>query len=213
MIFTTLLLGTGASRKIGLGFTPVRVILRNLVSGAFIEWADSMQASANASDGVLTSTSSGSLVFTLLASGQGIRLYDEGEVVSASSAAAVMPASQVDGYCGDLRGNVTKWTLQNSGNRTGKFDAAVDTSKIGAGSPVQIGGKLYYIQTLTNAGNGDNEVKLNLAAATGPVEFLGYRFGLAPVPVGGRIPRGIIVAETTVVNKSGELLHLTAFSE
>lgn len=151
----------------------------------------------------------------LLTAGQGIRGYEDGAAVTSAGVAALMPTSMVPDYAGDMRtkgagAKVNLWTLTNSGNRTGKFNAAIDTDLVKAGSVIQIEGKTYFIQSITSTGAADDQVTLNQAAPTGRIEKILYPYDLAPIPAGTRIPRGFYLAETATVNKNNELVQIQA---
>ena len=214
-----LFVATGAALRLGLGFIPDRVVIRNITSANIekIDWNRRMLSLAAIGGGVKAKHDT-TVAYSKLAVGSGIAVYRGGDAISNASTAYQVPAREVDGYQGDMRGKgtlglVDKWTLTNSGNRTGKFNAGVNTTYVGGGSVVVILGKEYTIQTIANDGDADNEVTLSEAApstAAGGVEKITYKHDFVSAPAGFVMLPGIVIAETSDVNVNGELCFIEA---
>jgi hypothetical protein len=213
--------GAGTSALyIGLGFIPKRVEIHNLdqAEQEILVWDDAMARAAIAPGGQVRTalTSADAANFVVLAQNAGIEPYDGGYVVAALSANYLVPAHEA-GVGGDQRdasggtGPVRKWTLGNSSNRTGNFNAGVDTTNVGVGSVVEIEGLRYKVQAISNDGDAANEVTLDRAAPTGVVRFIGYKYDFWRAPVGTTMPRGIIIRDVTYVNVSGQECLLKAY--
>jgi len=214
-----LFVGTGATLRLSLGFVPDRVVIRNITSANIevIDWNRRMQSLAAIGGGVKAKEDT-KVAYSKLASGAGIGVYRGGDVISGASTAYQLPAREVDGYQGDMRnkgtlGLVDKWSLTNSGNRTGKFNAGVSTTHVGVGSVVTIKGKDYTIQAITNDGNENDEVTLSEAAPSteaGGVEMITFKHDFVSAPAGAVMLPGIVIAETADVNVLNELCFIEA---
>jgi hypothetical protein len=68
-------------------------------------------------------------------------------------------------------GSVTTWTLDTEADKTGHFDAAIN-SDAGADSIVQIGNNTYTISSVTGDGTDADSVTLNYAAPSGEVVYI-----------------------------------------
>lgn len=216
MKFAGLFVGSGASRKICLGFVPDRVLIRNISAAdlGVIHWSRLMAANTTCPAGVKVLESTG-MAATALTGVAGVSAYYGGEDVTAASAAVIIPVHEIPTLSGDLReagtlGPVDQWTLDTSANRTGHFNAGVNTSYIGKGSRVLIGDQWYTIQSLTNDGDAADEVTLDRAALSGEVKKILHAYDLYNAPVGTRTKAGITLAETADVNVSGELCYIEA---
>jgi len=213
-----LFVGSGASRKISLGFIPDRVVIQNITAADVgeIRWSRLMAGDTRCPEGIKVLESTG-LAATVLAAGAGIRPYIGGEDVTAAGAAILMPVHMIPDLQGDLRnagtlGPVDTWTLGHAGNRTGNFNAGVNTSKVGKGSRLLIGEEWYTIQAMTNDGDAANEVTLDRAALSGEIKKILYPYDYHHAPAGSRTMPGIILAETADVNVATELCYIEAES-
>lgn len=202
--------------------TAAEVVAAINAEGDAAELVTAYLKSGNDGSGVVTALAATALsggadgqLVSLLTAGNGIVSYEDAAAVASASVAAIQPTHMVPDYAGDMRGKgdgdiIDTWTLDTSGNRTGHFNAGVDTDLVKAGSEIVIDGKTYFIQSISNDGDAADEVTLNEAVAAGPVEKIRYPYDLAPIPAGQKIPRGIYLAETATVNVSGQLVQIQA---
>jgi len=210
-------LGTGAM-KIGLGFVPSEVRILRLgaaVATAFeTRWEANMLRAALARNGGLVR--SNATTFVGLADTAGIKPYLGGDTVTAATLGNQIERNAVAAYRGNLRGAITKWTLGSAANRTGSFDAGLDTTTCGVGSTVVIqaasNGKAYeaHIAALTNDGDAANEVTLDRAVPSGAVIHVGCAWDFVPAPVGTVMPAGIEITDVTYANLASTAFSLVA---
>lgn len=210
-------LGTGAM-KIGLGFVPSEVRILRLgaaVATAFeTRWDANMLRAALARNGGLVR--SNATTFVGLADTAGIKPYLGGDTVTAATLAHQIERNAVAAYRGNLRGAITKWTLGSAANRTGSFDAGLDTAPCGVGSTVVIqaasNGKTYEarIAALTNDGDAANEVTLDQAVPSGTVIHVGCAWDWVAAPVGTVMPAGIEITDVTYANLASTAFSLVA---
>ena len=216
-----LFVGSGASRKICLGFVPDAVVIRNITAAdlGVINWSRLMAGQTTAPEGVLVEESSG-LAAAALTAGAGIRPYYGGELVSAAAATIITAVDELADYRGDLRdagtlGLVDAFTLDTLANRTGHFNKGVNTSKVGAGSRVLIKSndgteEWYTIQSLSNDGDAADEVTFDRAPGSGEVKKILFPYDFYNAEAGSLTKAGIILAETDVVNVAAELCYIEA---
>jgi hypothetical protein len=213
--------GTGAALYIGLGFVPSEVLAMVIdqAQAEVLEWNTDLQKSAIAPEGILRAAVGDTPGFALKTKGTGIALHYGGEMITAASTAKIIAASMVEAYQGDMRqktGNeVNKFVLDTSGNATGHFNVGIDTDLVGVGSPVCIRDtqgieRTFYITALTNDGDADDEVTLNLPAGSGRVTFIGYKYDFVACPAGMHFPAGIVINDTTNINASGQKNRIRA---
>lgn len=204
--------GLGSTVKLGLGFKPDFVRIRRVGDSAMLtlEWERGMARSATGAGGIYRAAVGDAPGFALLAANAGVRPYFGGDVVTSASLATQIGKNAVEEYRGDLKGDITQWTLDNSGNRTGHFDAALDTNLCGVGSIVQIDGVMATILALSNSGASANEVTLDRAVSTGKVQHISYQYDFAPAPVKTRMPAGMEILDTSYVNVQNEIYAITA---
>lgn len=208
--------GTGSALFIGLGFIPDIVRVRNIHAAdlAFIEWNRRMAAKATAANGIKYRDSTG-VQMTALTATAGVEVYEGGDKIASASSAYIIAASKIEDVAGDMRakgtlGLVNAFVLDTAGNRTGHFNAGVNTTYVGVGSVVQIAGKRYTITAITNDGEAADEVTLDRAAPSGAVERISYKLDFYNAPAGEIMPAGIVIRETADLNVSGELCLIEA---
>lgn len=212
--------GTGAALTLGLGFVPERLRISEIGGNAVLEWDRNSMLSGKG--GVLTkSTTEGegnnattTVDHEVLAASTGVVIYEGGEEIVTASAAKQIDSSALAAYQGDKKGSVVYWTLQTPANRTGKFDAGVDTNNVGIGSVIAFdcgaGLVTARIVDLTNDGDADNEVTLDKAVTSGRVVSISYPVDYADCPVGFKMPDGITINDTTGINVSGSIYSIEA---
>lgn len=216
-LFIGLFDSTAAAVNIGLGFIPRKVtISRADRPDIRIEWSDNLAAVAATAEGVLleekeVTTGVNAVAKTLLVTGAGIRPYLGGDKIASASASYIAPLSSWEALSRvDMLGAARKWTLGNSSNRTGSTDVALDSTYVGQGSRIQIGGVWYTVQALTVPTTTANNVTLNRPAPTGPITAVTYKRDLAQAPAGAVMPAGITLSETAVLNVASKLLVIEA---
>jgi len=224
-------LGSGAARYIGLGFLPKWVRIRNMTDAAIpaIEWNEDMAVTTISPEGILTAISNGNCAMSVLTVGAGVIPYIGKDAVTAAAATKIVHVSMAQdpavfpGVQGDQRGAgtgglITNYTVDTPGNRTGHFNAPVNTTYVGIGSVVYISGQRYHIVGLTSTGDSANNVTLDRAIVGNPipgemantVEYLTTMYSFVNAPAGLIMPDGIYLAETATVNASGKVCLIEA---
>jgi hypothetical protein len=212
---SAILVGTGAAVNIGLGFVPDRVQASNLSAASLptLEWARGDRATTVAPEGLYSYQAGDYLCRLLLGAAAGVKPYVAAGAIADGTASYLVRADLVEAFRGDMRAKtgtlVSGWTLEHTANKTGKFNAGVDTTYVGVGSQVCIGGQWATIIAITNDGDATNEVTLDTALPTGTVEKILYKSGFATAPAGTLMPDGITLSDTSV-NASGALVRLEA---
>jgi len=201
-------IGTAAALKVSLGFVPDWVKIRTIALTAekAMEWNRNFR-SIEAFGGIEIDEAG---VTTPQALGAGIGAYLGGEeITSASTTHIARPADEDmrDKGTGDV---VSQFTLDTPGNRTGHFNAGVNTTLVGVGSMVTIGSEAAsrsenaVILAITNDGDAVDEVTLSLALSSGQVQALTGKNDLVGVPAGTITKAGFSLASDSSVNVSTE---------
>lgn len=211
--------GTGADLYLCLGFIPdyVQVLNAELSTGTRWEWYRNAGC-AEIVKGI--ELAAADVAFDALAIGdKGIKIYDGGDLMTATNQTALTYAGAVyvrpDGR--DYRlistdainpgdgsgGSITTWTLGNSGNRTGNFNANVVGTYVGEGSRIKIRPSRYaafpeydamMIASISaNTGSAANSVTLDRAVPSGEVVRIGPMFDMIAVPRGEVTQPGILL--------------------
>lgn len=218
--------GTGAAVYICCGFIPdfVRVLALGDDKAGNLFWRKGFRL-AKINEGVLDTN--GNTDFTLKTFGAGIAPYYGGDILTEDNQTSVTYGEGVflgpddfdyknsqtaKGNAGDgVATDITTWTLDTSGNRTGHFDEDVVGTYIANGSPIVIDGKDYLIEAVTAAqGEAADEVTLNYAVPSGDVHYIGGKYGYKPIPIGEITSKGFLLSMTTVVNVNNELQYFEA---
>jgi hypothetical protein len=223
--------GTGATLYLCLGFIPdwVRIISAEDGDVAEIEWFRD-GAAAEIARGLYTVTGTTYRQIDARTVGDtGIYVYDGGDLLTTSNQTSVTYAEGVY-LAPDKRnfqlistdslnpgdgsgGNITKWTLGSSANKTGNFDADVVGTYVGEGSRITIRGDRYAafpeyeaMITALTAGQGiaANEVTLDRAIPSGEVTRLTGMYTMAPLARGLTTLPGIVLEMTTGINVNDE---------
>ena len=146
----------------------------------------------------------------------GIALYDGEGPLEADS------TTELKEDRSDKKGSVTKFIIDDSANKTGHFDAALDTDKVGVGSVVVLDaegqeGHDAVITALTNDGDAANEVTLSSLPAAhmsgmanqvckimGMYDYVGGKAGQS-------VPAGFTIGASAAVNANdGDTLLIEA---
>ena len=224
--------GTGAAVHIGCGFIPDEVtVYAPGDAGAVcpnLYWNRLMSVAA-AAEGVLVEGDGTASVQA--AAGAGISIEEGGVQLTSTLQTSVTYGEGVylrrdeirdyrygpnlgpGGLSGDaVASTIDTWTLDTSGNRTGKFNEDVTGTYIGPGSPILIANdsdtERYwaFIEVLAaGEGEDDDEVTLNRAIASGKVSLIGGMYSFKPVPLGESTQAGFLLSATTLVNVNNEL--------
>ena len=209
-------LGSGAARRIGFGFVPDFVHIRNVANANLpqLVWDRGMTVHSRSPEGLIYAHSTDKIAQTVRTRGLGVQRYYGGKKIATSAVTDLIPTSEHPEFQGDMRskgtgGTIHRFTLDHAGNATGHFDAPANTTFVNAGSRILINGQLFTVQAIANVGTAANEVTLDRAAAHGVVSYIGYRYDFASAPVGFVMPAGITLADTTV-NANGELCVIEA---
>jgi hypothetical protein len=209
-------LGTGTMR-VGLGFVPrkVKIVQIGTANLVTLDWNQSMARSATGAGGIIRAGVSNTPGFALLAANAGVRAYFGGDAVASSTLANQVAVSIVPSYAGTRQGTIKEWALGSSANRTGSFDAGLDTDKSGVGSLVEVRAadqKIYkaYIVALTNDGDAANEVTLDRSVPPGVVTFIGAKVDYVAAPAGIHMPAGFEVLDTTYANVASTVFAFEA---
>lgn len=225
--------GTGATVYLCLGFIPdyVRIISGGDPDVAQIEWFRN-SACAEIARGLHFVGSSGAVQqdARTVANG-GVAIYDGGDLLSATNQTsttygegvylgqdyrnmAVSSSDAINPGQGD-GANILRWTLDNSGNKTGHFDAPFLTptvAVVGIGSRIKIRPSRYaafpeydaMITAVSNNGDAANDITLDRAVPSGEVGRLTGRFTLSPLAIGSVTAPGVVVEMTSVLNVNNE---------
>ncbi len=218
--------GTGAAVYICIGFVPdwVRLVAVSDTECAHAWWSKHMRASNMVEGQMWHGTGQAPADY---AAGEGISPYYGGDLLTSANQTSVTYGEGVylgwDDFdyrksqnavinAGDaVSDDITTWTLDTSGNRTGHFNEDVVGTYIGAGSRIKIDGQWYVIESLT-AGQGEaaDEVTLNYAAASGTVECITGKYSMKPIAIGKTTPAGFKVSATADVNVNDEIQFFEA---
>lgn len=206
--------GTGADLYLCLGFVPDWVKIRTLetTNEEIVVWSRNMR-SAEAFGGFDVDDDGIISPITLAA---GVAEYLGGDLISSASTVYLQRRASEDMRGLGSGGVISKWTLDTPANRTGHFDAPVNTTHVGEGSIVAIGsetlGKPVYatILALTSDGDAANDVTLSAAVKSGNVLALKGMYDYTGVPAGTITKAGFFLDSTASVNTSGELCFFEA---
>jgi hypothetical protein len=196
-------IATTATLTIGCGFKPDRVKIRNVTDVTGLEF--NAKEVNGAAYGVTIATNGDQAAAASAA--YGVAVYEgEGPLAAASTVKVVRDET-------DRKGSITSFVIDNSTNKTGHWDAACNTTYVGIGSRMVIGGKTYTVMALTSTGAAANQVTLDAnppnttSAVTkifNKVDFIGAAAGV-PIPAGFTIG-----ASATVNNTNTDTLQFEA---
>lgn len=211
--------GTGSPLTVCCGFKPSRVTVWNIESAnnEKIHLEDSFRA-AESCEGFLTAFDGTQATIDELTVGEGITMYEGGVLLATASTSVLVrdDRNYATNPAGGGTGPITRWTLGNATNRTGNFDAGVDTTYVGEGSviEVELDGTNDRVRAtiigLSSDGDAANEVTLNKVVPSGTVRYIGPMYDFRGAPAGTRTPEGFTINESTHVNASGEMCAFVA---
>lgn len=223
--FAGLYTGVGtAAVTIGFGFIPDQVEIFNIgaAEGERLVFNRILQRGIVSYGGrIQTQLGDGNAHEVLLTRANGVKLYDGGTRILTPSVYSLISSNLVAAYQGNMAEKSTvpvrRWTLGNSGNATGNFDVACDTTYVGAGSEIWIRPDTApdtvvrrTIVAITSNGEEANETTLDQSAPSGNIEKIGYLADFVTCPAGMLLPAGITINDTTYVNASGQKFALVA---
>jgi hypothetical protein len=199
---------TAADLYFSLGFVPDWVKLRTLVTAdeERIEWSRNMR-SIEAFGGQDIDDDG---AIAPIALGAGVAEYLGGDELAAASTVYIGRMADQDMRNKGTGDVISSWTLDTPASRTGKFNAGVNTTYVGVGSPVRIGYEVTatsewaYIMALTNDGDADDEVTLSKAIKSGSVLSLGAMNDFSGLPAGTVTKAGFFLDSTAAVNISAQ---------
>lgn len=191
---------TGSALSVGIGFKPdfVNILNGNDRTGLdFNSGAISQQPYGQAigADGVRTDA----------ASGAGVTLYTGNVGLSAASTVELRKNDD------DQKGTITKWSTTTAATKKGKFDAALDTTKVGVGSRVVFAdGTIAVITALDNDGDADDDVTLDVLPGSVHVCKIYGMYDYMGGAAGDAIPQGFTIGASATVNDNGDVLQFVA---
>lgn len=187
-------IATAATLTIGCGFKPDRVKIRNVTDKTELAWD---VKEVNGSLYGMTVAAAGDKAAASTAA-YGVAVYEgEGPLATASTVKVVRDET-------DRKGSITSFVIDTAANKTGHWDAACNTTYVGIGSRMVIGGKTYTVTALTSTGAAANQVTLdanppNTTSAVSKifnkVDFIGAAAGV-PIPAGFTIGASATVNDT-----------------
>lgn len=194
------------------GFVPDWVRVWNLEDGdlARVEWNVNMMRAAETCRGIhLVGSSGATQEDARTCSDGGILPYYGGDLVASGNTTYLGPiADEYKNLCknpSDSTQLITSWTLDTAANHTGHFNAEANTTYVGEGSLVIIGGKRYSITAMSSNGDQTDETTLSDAAPTGIVGLIGPMYDYVAYAAGKTTAAGFMIEWTDVVNVSGEI--------
>lgn len=199
--------GHSAAMNVGIGFIPDKVQIYSLTDVIVGDWVDMMsrnQAVDNAG-GFVSSAGSDSL----LALGSGVRIFRGGATITTAAETDKVKDPSPDKSEEGAGVKIDTWTLGNSGNRTGNWNAVCNTTYVDSGSEITIDGKVYFITALSSNGEAANEVTLSEAVKSGTITQLTARHSFIAAIAGTIMPAGFTVA-TGELNTDSETLVFIA---
>jgi len=196
--------GTAADLYFSLGFVPDWVKIRTLVTTdeERLEWSRNMRGIAAFGGQAIDDDGA----ITPVALGAGVAEYLGGnDLANLSTVYLDKRADQDmrDAGDGDV---ISAWTLDTPANRTGHFNAPVNTDHVGVGSLVRIGYEVTAqnewasIVALTSNGEVANEVTLSKAVKSGSVLSLTGMADFVGMPAGSVTKAGFFLDSTAAVN-------------
>ena len=217
--------GTGADLTICIGFLPDWVKVTNMegTQQIALEWNKNMMKVSEIVEGIQIVGSSSTV--TALTKGNGL-LPHFGKTVLTSSNQASTTYGESSFLISDpwdyryLNANkspgdastadIDTWTLNTSGNNTGKFNSDVAGTYIGEGSEINIRGQWYSIVGLSaGQGSANDEVTLSHSVKSGPIQHISGKYDYAPLAVGKTTSEGFTISNTTV-NVNDEMIGFEA---
>jgi hypothetical protein len=205
---------SGADLYVGLGFVPdwVKIMTLESTDEERIEWSRNMR-SAEAFGGFDIDDDG---VISPITIGLGIAEDLGGvDITSASTIYIGRRADEDmrDAGTGDV---INAWTLDVPANRTGHFNAGVNTTHVGVGSIVGIGkdsfgnAEFATILAITNDGDAANEITLSKAIKSGNVLKLGPMYDYVGLPAGAITKPGFFIDSTAAINTAGQMCMFEA---
>lgn len=206
------LIGTGAAANIGLGFVPDRVLLVNLSAATQpqLSWVRATRGTTISPEGVYAYRANELVYQKTRAASTGVAPFVGGSTIADGTSTYLIRSDLVPAYQGDMRAKtgtlVNGWTLGSSANKTGNFSAGIDTTYVGVGSRVCIGGRWATIVAITSTGASANDVTLDTALASGVIEYITYKSEFVAAPAGTVMPDGILVSDTAILNTGDQVM-------
>jgi len=200
-------LGTGAAMTLGLGVIPVRLKIRNLITGlAPVEWEAGFLADTAVAGGIIDAAGT----YTPQTAAQGVVPVIGGTLITtAATSSQVLP-----GVAGNLKvnyaGSATLFYMDAASTGLGHFNAA-PTSGCGQGSkitlawrdingnPQQYQGRIAYVNTtfVTASYVGLSPHCPSIPATGATIVHIGPQYDFITAPAGLVMPDGVKLINTT----------------
>jgi hypothetical protein len=199
--------GTGATLYLCIGFIPdwVRMWTSETTDEERIEWSINMRG-AELGDGIGIDDDG---TITPHAYGTAIQVYRGGDRITAASTVYLVRDPDPDKRNNGTGADITTWTLDTPGSRSGHWNDVCNTTYVGEGSVIIIDGKKYRVISVTSNGEAADEVVLDGAAPSGQIDALSGMYDYIGAAANVTTPEGFKVNDTTL-NASGELCFFEA---
>jgi len=204
---TQLISGTfkqqNAAIYLGLGFMPDYFRLYNASDGEdmILDWNINMRVLAAIEGYAQVGDDDEAFDVHDLAFGEGAAIYRGGAAIGSgttpSTTTYLAKEENPDKRASGTGDDIDTWTLQNSSNRTGKWNAVCSTTYVGIGSRICVDGKWATVVAISSNGADDNEVTLNEALKSGTIQYLTNMYDWVAQASGTITKAGIIISDTT----------------
>ena len=212
--------GTGSALYLCLGGKPSSIIIKNIESsdGEYIEWSEKNRCLSQ-EEGQLYLP--GSAVADLV-QGEGVSIFDGlSAPLSALSTVYLVADPDKNKRSSGTGNTITRWRLDTPGSNTGHFDAAINSSYVGVGSPVIVNeengnvARIAFITVSDGTGTADDSIELSRKVSTGTVELLEGMYDFIGGASGVNVPEGIKLSSESAagLNVSGEMCQFIATFE
>ncbi len=204
--------GTGATLNVGLGFLPAHIELRNLTTGDELTWdIDWVKGPRFGVVNDVTLDSEGVTPGHAASAAAGLVRYSGAmDQLTAASTTVLIPSlkDRRDAGSGSA---ITLFTLDTAANKTGHFDAPVNTDLVGVGSKFYVKDKMNGVSeativALTSDGDAADNVTTDILVGSGEVSKLlamythvGGETGDIPLP-------GFTLGASADVNQDGNAI-------
>lgn len=207
--------GTGSALTICTGFIPdwVKLINSEKSTCPWIYWSNRMRSLA-CEEGILYTP--GSAAADLL-QGDGVAVYFGGVLLSAASTSILVIDPKKDKRDANTSAAaINAWTLNTVGDKTGHFNAAVNSTYVGVGSRIAIketgsdNVEWAFITVSDGTGTANDSIELNRTIASGDIVALYGMYDYIGGAAGITTPQGFVINHTGDVNTSGEMAMFEA---
>ena len=207
--------GTGSALTICTGFVPdwVKLINSEKDTCPWIYWSNRMRSLA-CEEGILYTPNAAPAD---LVQGEGVAAYFGGVLLSSASTSILVIDPKKDKRdANTAAAAINAWVLDTAGNKTGHFNAAVNSTYVGVGSRIGIKTsgsndvEWAYITVSDGTGTGANSIEISRALPSGEVVALHNMYDYRGAAAGIMTPEGFVINHTGDVNTSGEMAMFEA---